>query len=329
MIKFLYFTDAHIRGSNPKSRKDNFQESLKEKFSELVDISINEKIDYVLFGGDLFERPDISLSVVKDFIKQIMLFKKPIYAISGNHDVFGQNPSTIGRTIMGILDTVGLINLINKDEKVYIEKDGTKVQLTGCPYYYDIDIDKTGYMVTKENCDVAINIVHGFLLDKPFIDSVEYTLIDEIADKTSADITICGHYHSGFGIKKVDDKYFVNPGSLARVSNVSSEMKRTPSCLIICVDNNQIDLKVKKLKCAKPGSEVFDKQSIKDEEYRLQRLNEFIHQVNTYGDFEILNVEKIIVDISTRENIPKNIKEEALRRITDAQIKLSCKGGLQ
>lgn len=50
-MRILYFTDTHIRGTNPKSRKDNFPDTLREKLEELVRVSQECKVDYVFFGG--------------------------------------------------------------------------------------------------------------------------------------------------------------------------------------------------------------------------------------------------------------------------------------
>ena len=79
------------------------------------------------------------------------------------------------------------------------------------------------------------------LLNKPFFEGVQYTLIEDIKD-TEADITLAGHYHNGFGIKKIDSKYFINPGSIVRVANKISEIKRIPEVILIEV-NNKISIK--------------------------------------------------------------------------------------
>ncbi|MCX7885387.1 MAG: metallophosphoesterase [Caloramator sp.] len=329
-MKLLYFTDSHIRGSTPKSRKDNYVETLKEKFKEIIETAKSENIDYVLFGGDLFDRPDLSLSIVNEFIIYLKELPLPIYCVLGNHDIFGQNPSTATRTVLGILDTLGIVKLINYNEIIYLQRNNIKIQLTGCPYYYNIDTspEREGYIVNeKKNCNFSIHIVHGMLLDRPFIKGIPHTLIDEIADKTFADITLCGHYHTGFGIKKINEKYFVNIGSISRVSNTLSEIERTPSYLIIHIDN-KIKFDVRNLKCAKNGEDIFDKNILMQEEFKEQKLNEFIQQVNSYGSFEILNIESIIREISIREKIPDDIKNEAIRRIGEAQMLLSSKEGM-
>ena len=45
-------------------------------------------------------------------------------------------------------------------------------------------------------------MVHGMLLDRPFIKGIPYTLIEDIKD-TLADITLSGHYHGGFKLLKL------------------------------------------------------------------------------------------------------------------------------
>ncbi|HEX9063276.1 MAG TPA: metallophosphoesterase, partial [Clostridia bacterium] len=96
-MKFIFLTDTHIKGSNPKSRKDNFYETLKMKFNEVGEICDRVGADYILHGGDWFDRPDVSPAVVKDFAQIIMNFKRPVFTVAGNHDIYGHNPGTLGR----------------------------------------------------------------------------------------------------------------------------------------------------------------------------------------------------------------------------------------
>ncbi|MDU7114936.1 MAG: metallophosphoesterase, partial [Peptoniphilus harei] len=37
-MKLLYLTDTHIRGTNPKNRIDDYQQTLKEKLTEVSNI---------------------------------------------------------------------------------------------------------------------------------------------------------------------------------------------------------------------------------------------------------------------------------------------------
>ena len=61
-MRILFFTDTHIRGTNPQNRKDNFPETLYLKMEEVFDIAKKNNVDILLHGGDIFDRPDNSPS---------------------------------------------------------------------------------------------------------------------------------------------------------------------------------------------------------------------------------------------------------------------------
>lgn len=322
-MKFLFFTDAHIRGNNPSSRRDNFFETLKDKLSELVNVAQENKVKHVIFGGDLFDRPDISLAVVKDFIKIIKNFPLPLLCVIGNHDVYGQNPGTVNRTILGLLEELGIVEFLSNTPKVLITESNKTIQITGTHYYYDIDgTEKDSYIVKEKDCDFSIHVAHGFLLEKPFNNEVRYTLIDEIANLTLADITLVGHYHSGFGVKKYNGKYFVNPGAISRISNTVSEIYRIPSYAIIDIDKT-INISISKLQCAKNGEDVLDREKLLIEQNKTILFNQFVHQITSYGNYEILKLENIISQIAEHEKLGNDIKKEALEKIALAQDLIS------
>ena len=100
-MRLLFFTDTHIRGNTPRSRKDNILNTLFQKIEEIIDIAQQWQVDYILHGGDIFDRPDISPSIVRDVMKLFKRFNRPIYAVAGNHDLYGHNPQTLHRTMVG------------------------------------------------------------------------------------------------------------------------------------------------------------------------------------------------------------------------------------
>lgn len=319
-MKILYFTDTHIRGTNPKNRVDNFLETLKEKFNEVVDICNRENVDFILHGGDLFDRPDISVSIVGEFAKILNKFKSPIYVLSGNHDIFGHNPDTINRTMLGLLENTGVIKLVN-NKKIILESD-IKVQLTGFPYIFGMDEGSTitNYLVKEvdETCIYSIHMTHGFLIDKPFREDVPHTLIEDIKD-TLADITLGAHYHYGFKTHEIDGKYFVNPGALVRISNSLIEIKRRPKVIIIEL-NNSINIREVYLNSAKPGEEVLDRSEMERHKFKGIKFNEFKEIIDSSSDLNNLDIMSILLDISDNENISEEVREEARKRIEKVQI---------
>ncbi|MBD3190510.1 MAG: metallophosphoesterase [Candidatus Heimdallarchaeota archaeon] len=88
MVQFAHFSDTHLgaRQYNLAEREQDFYES----FQETIDKILEERVDFVLHAGDLFEhnRPKVEalFEAQKGFLK---LQKKgiPVYVIPGNHDL--------------------------------------------------------------------------------------------------------------------------------------------------------------------------------------------------------------------------------------------------
>ncbi|MEN8906721.1 MAG: metallophosphoesterase [Clostridiales bacterium] len=315
-MKFLFFTDTHIRGTSPRNRKDNYIETLKLKFMEIKDISDRENVDYILNGGDWFDRPDIAPSIVRDFAKIIKSFNKKIYTVAGNHDLFGHNPDTFERTMLGILEGIDLLHLLRNENNVILEKDNIKVQLNGSSYKYDIDSEnfEKYYMIKKlNNVDYTLNIVHGMLLKKPFFEGIQYTLLDDILN-TEADITFTGHYHNGFGIEFLNNKYFINPGSIVRITNTINEIKRKPKVIILEL-NHTINVREIELKTALDGNDVLERTLIEDNETKNKKLNDFYKTVLNTGIYKKININEILDNIAYNKNIDKKVKSEIIKRI--------------
>lgn len=322
-MKILYFTDTHIRGTNPKNRKDDFVLTLENKLHEIVDIINNDNINYVIHGGDLFDRPDISISIVSKFAKILKKIKVPFYIVSGNHDIFGHNPQTINRTILGLLGQLEFLKVINENDKVHLTDGKINVQVTGQPYIYDLDNDfnKEKYILkdVDDNVDYSIHVIHGMLLDKPFVKGIPYTLIDDIKD-TKADITLSGHYHAGFKTIETDNKYFVNPGSLVRITNSLREIDRKPQVVILELDD-KISVKYKQLESALDGDLVLDRSEVEKSVFKSERLFEFKQTIDSTLEFDKMDINDILIEVSISEGVPKEVKEEALKRIAQVQMK--------
>ncbi|WBW50691.1 metallophosphoesterase family protein [Peptoniphilus equinus] len=317
-MKLLYFTDTHLRVTNPKNRLDNFYDTLKIKLNEVVDISLRENVDYILHGGDLFDRPDTPISLVSDFAKILLRFKAPIYIVSGNHDIFGHNPKTVHRSMFGLLDSLGLIHLIT--DEIYLKKD-VVVRLSAFPYTIDMDKpgNKEGYIVRdKGEADYAIHLTHGFLTDKKQLDTIPHTLLSEISD-TVADITFGGHVHFGFKTQEIDGKYFINPGALVRISNALNEMKRKPKVVLVEL-TDQIVIREIVLQSALPGDQVLDRSEIERHRFKAEQFADFKSTIETSANLKGLDVYDILIDIAKAEAIDKKVRDEAIRRVQLKQM---------
>ena len=134
IMKFAHMADCHLGGwRDPKMRTIG-----EQAFERAIDKSIEEKVDFVIIAGDLFNTslpPIESLKIAVKKLKDLKDKEIPAYIISGSHDF---SPS--GKTMLDILESAGLVINVAKGEDVegklklnftIDQKTGTK--LTGLP----------------------------------------------------------------------------------------------------------------------------------------------------------------------------------------------------
>lgn len=326
-MKLLFITDTHIRGISPRHRTDDFSVTLRRKLLEVKEIIQREQVDYLLHGGDLFDRPSLSPAVVRDFAQLFRQFQVPIYAIAGNHDLYGHNPQTWERTMLGLLDGFGMIQLLHAGEPIRLEKEGCVVQLSGQPFHYDLDkrdVHLDYHVRNRFAADYCIHMVHGMLVPHPLPEGVAYTLTDQIWD-SEVDLWLTGHYHAGFPIQRQKGKMIVNPGAIARIHSQPSEIKRRPQVALITCEE-QLSVKLIPLQSAPDGQEVLDRSQLEQAAYRQEKLHSFVQQVQAASDFHVLDVEQIIEEISRLTDIEETVKQDALERIALVQEQRGGKG---
>ena len=138
-MRFLYFTDTHITNLTPSGRKDDFLNTQMKKMEEVILLSKELKVDYVLHGGDFFDKPGATLKLGIEYSKIMREFDRPVFIIAGNHDIYGQNPDSVNTAMLGLLEAVDLVKLIKENDEIILREDGLKVQISGSPYRFDID----------------------------------------------------------------------------------------------------------------------------------------------------------------------------------------------
>lgn len=326
-MKLLFLTDTHIRGNTPENRLDNLGDTLKIKLNEVVEIADKYEVDYILHGGDFFDVASPSLAVTGEFLEIFKKFKVPIYAISGNHDLFGANLQTLPRTLLGFIARLGFINLLMPGEKVYLNKHNVTLQLTGQPYHYDIDIRprELDYHVIKENADIAIHMVHGMLANQEEFPG-NHTLVADILE-TKADITLSGHNHLGFGQLEIEGKHFINPGALIRLTNHKREIERKVGVTLINLEGKNIKCETIYLNSAPKGDEVLDRSKIEAKASLDLKLERFTQEIKQASDMEKMNVKAIINEVVNNLQGSQELRDEALKRIALVEEKFVSKGG--
>lgn len=239
--KILFVTDVHLRLSTPISRTDrNFSDTLFAKLEEVLTLS--GQADIVIFGGDIFQRPDTPHSLVIRTNRIFSRFKVPLYTVVGNHDIYGYEGLTVDTTAMGSLLEMGSIKRLDSISPIQ------GIEIYGMHAY-----DKEEWMLPASNA-LKILVAHKPITPIP-IPEETFITPESIAGKTNADIILSGDIHSGHNLN-INGKHFVNPGSLARLT--IGDRERYPEVAMIGIDkNHEISVDIKTIP-SKPAEMMFD-----------------------------------------------------------------------
>ena len=207
-IKILHAADFHFdtpfKDVGENQSKIN-REELKEVFTKVINICINEAVDILLLAGDIFDNYTVSketLYFIEESLKKIENTK--VFISPGNHDPYSTN---------------SFYKLINWPSCVHIFKGSIeKVELNElgvCVWgaaFNDKYIRKS--MLENFKCDeekINLMVMHGEIAASK--DGNEYNpiTINEIQN-SNLDYIALGHRHSFSGIQKSGNTYYAYSG---------------------------------------------------------------------------------------------------------------------
>lgn len=331
MIKLLYFTDPHIRGTSPRARVDHYPDALKVKLRWLFSLARRENVDAVVCGGDLFDRPDTAYAVAGEFAAVLAECPAPIYVCPGNHEIYGYNLDTLPRSILGFLAQIGIVRILTRKPVQLKDKNDDRIMasvwLTGQGFYHDIDRAPNDYMtgLGHRTTGYRVHVVHGMLVEKPLPYEVAHTLVDKVV--TDADLILSGHEHIGFGLRRrYDGVWFCNPGALGRMSAKMEEMYRPVQVALLSFTPEEIKAELVKVDVAQPGTEVLSRDHLTQMAEQEERVNRFLSLLAAEGESRFLEVREIVDDIARRETLPALVVKDALDRIARARESLGRAG---
>ncbi len=103
MIKFLHTADIHLDSPMLNLAKydgvpeEEFQSATRRAFENIVDLAIEQEVDFVLIAGDLYDRDCDALNTPLHFREQMQRLEEksiPVFMINGNHDAANKMEKT-------------------------------------------------------------------------------------------------------------------------------------------------------------------------------------------------------------------------------------------
>lgn len=316
-MKFLFIGDLHLRGTNPRNRIDDYKEAVKAKLREVFALAEEYQVKAILCPGDIWDRPEVSIGVLVEFMQVFRECSVDFYTCAGNHDIHGYNLDTYDRTSLRLLAELVPKLRVFTESQVMVYPD---VSITFSPYSGRMDREGYGYDTHWMDDHLKIHVAHGMLLDHtPPFD--RFTLLKDVV--TTADLILTGHDHTGFGIyRRADSKVFCNPGSLTRISASTGEIERPIQVALINVlDKQTFDIQLLPLQSAKPGSEVLDRSKIEAERQREYAMEEFAALIQTgSGEKVLLNIDDIVESIAAKESLAPEVVRKTLEKIQEQRL---------
>jgi DNA repair exonuclease SbcCD nuclease subunit len=244
-ISLVWRSDVHLADEAPKSRKDNWVESLTDKLKQVGVLAELHGASAILDGGDFFhiKSPILNSHWLTQQASDIHTkYPCPTYANIGNHDVKYGNTTYLDESPLGVLFSSQTFRRLYDTHELVIEDAGIKVRVVGIPYH-GTSYDMSRFNIKKQDEDWLVVVAH-VLASKSggTMFGAEDVVSYQDLSGFDPDVWCFGHSHSNQGIEHLNGKHFVNIGSLSRGALNNEDFNRIPSVALLTFTKGTVAL---------------------------------------------------------------------------------------
>jgi exonuclease SbcD len=276
--------DVHLADRTPASRKDDYKAETFNELKMIARLAVKENASAVLFTGDIFHEKSAKMnshSLVREAISVFSSFPCPAYSIVGNHDISYNRMDTLEKQPLGVLFESGALRRLTREVIGDFEVVG--VDFDEHASYETLKPKKThadGKLVAV--CHVYAEPSERDLFGEPVFG------YDKMSEGSDVDVYVFGHYHHDQGIVKINDKQFVNIGSLSRGSLNKENVEREVKIGKLSISGDKVVCEELKLP-VRPASEIFDIEKKKAIEEKETEIEQFVASLGKANLFESLS----------------------------------------
>ncbi|TVT29811.1 DNA repair exonuclease [Salinicoccus cyprini] len=165
MVKFIHSADLHLdspfksRSKMPSGLFEVLMESTYNSVARMMDTAIEEKVDFIIIAGDVFDQANRTLKSEIFMKRQFERLKEAgifAYVIHGNHDPLTDGFKTSWPDNVTVFKE-------NVETYEMVSAKGEKVSLHGFSYYLDDSYENKldDYPINSMNQGIHIGILHG------------------------------------------------------------------------------------------------------------------------------------------------------------------------
>lgn len=265
-MKLMALSDPHLLWHTPAARLDDAHAAALEKF-EFVVASANELDARLLVAGDLFDKPR-SWYLLPEVISIVKKLVYPIICVFGQHDQYMYSKSTRQSTNLGLLSSMGLVQVPDP----FVTVNGVKIW--GASFGEDVPRPDT-----KRHKHILV--IHESICNEnpgcSYLDASQFA-----KDNSDYDLIVCGDIHRKF---KVDIKgtTILNSGPLVRKDAIEYNFSHKPGYWLIETSSNKDDdFSITWYEVPhKPAEEVLSRDHIEVKKHSDNLLDEFLNAFST------------------------------------------------
>ncbi|MEM4536509.1 MAG: metallophosphoesterase family protein [Nitrososphaerota archaeon] len=234
MLRIGVFSDTHVGRNIPRIVGDARRHAFREAFKQAIDIFIDNQVDYVIHGGDLFEKrsmtPEDVVFVKDEFYRLTRVSREKhgknvkILIVRGNHD--GTPSSCVLEYITHPLaDYLQIVGESIKEELRYYEDDSILAVGLGYHPFIKKKIEDqlnnlAGIVESHGDGKFKILLLHNYVEEihdiPPHTPDHSVAGLDDL-QKINVDMVVLGHYHERSELRKVGNLLFLIPGATEAV----------------------------------------------------------------------------------------------------------------
>jgi DNA repair exonuclease SbcCD nuclease subunit len=214
-VKILFTADNHIGISYNSfgAAKNTLQEERIASFKKMVDYANEQSINYLIIGGDLFDKTTIADKKIKEVAKILEAFSGGmVLIIPGNHDFYETDKNSLWHKFSAYVDGEKIVVL--KDYQVFEHEFGNQpihFYPACCRSLHSAE-NMIGWIKSAEKNNEVLNIgiAHGNVTGLGLDNADKYfNMTKEELKQANMDLWLLGHIHVPYPAM---EKLSENPG---------------------------------------------------------------------------------------------------------------------
>lgn len=206
------FADFHGTNETPKCRLDNFQETQRGKFLNILDIFDLAGVFHIIFAGDFWDSPKTPYKVTNWYLEQLSgkWCKPVIHSVAGQHDQINHTMNLENSPYQTMV-SAGFFYHLTAEPRVYVDPVTKRdIHMYGKSWGEGVpDI------MDKKAFNILVN--HDTLVvEKIWEGQKEPKFADKFLKENPFDLVVCGDNHTPF-VTRYRSRTLVMCGSVCRL----------------------------------------------------------------------------------------------------------------